>query len=211
MRRLPEGLQDKLLDTYMMAVDVIVLNVVWLLVSLPIITAFPAVMGLMYATNRLAHGKAVHWRMFFEGFRTHFWLGWRWGLLNLFVVAVLYSNLLYYAQMSADWVIWVRAVFIALTVFWLSLQMYALPLLLEQEKPQIRRALVNSLVIFIRRPLYTLWQALVIATIATISTFVMPPAWFFVSGSLIAYLANRSTVNSIQKLAPAAANTAEPD
>lgn len=202
MRRLPEGLQNQLLDTYLMAADFIVLNVIWFVVSIPIITAFPALMGLVYTTNRLAHDKTINWRLFFEGFRTYFWLSFRWGLLNLIVVIVLFSNLLFYTQVTGDWVIWVRAIFITLMTFWLSLQMYVLPLLLEQEKPQLRRAFANSLVILIRRPVYTLWQALVIGIIAALSTFIIQPAWIVVSASLITYLANRSTINSIRKLAP---------
>ena len=187
MRWLPEGLQDQLLDTYLTAGPIIVFNVIWFLVSLPVITIFPSLMSLFYTTNRLAHGKSADWHLFFEGFRTYFWLSWRWGLLNLFVLTILFSNLWFYARQNGDWVIWVRAIFIALTISWLSLQMYVLPLLLEQEKPQILRALSNSLIIFIRRPVFTLWQALVIGVIAAISTFIIGPAWIFVSAGLIAY------------------------
>jgi hypothetical protein len=39
-------------DAYLAAIPLIVLNVTWFLISLPVVTIFPALASLFYATNR---------------------------------------------------------------------------------------------------------------------------------------------------------------
>lgn len=73
----------RLLDVYILVLSLMPLNIAWTLLSLPLVTAFPALLGLVYATNRLAHDQHVTWRTVLEGSRRYFWVGWRWGIICL--------------------------------------------------------------------------------------------------------------------------------
>ncbi len=198
---IPDGLTERLTDAYLAAIPLIVFNVLWFVTTLPIVLAFPAAGALFYATNTLAHDKGADWRTFIEGFRAHFWLSWRWGLLNGFVFAVLGTNLLFYgAQVDSAWVRLARTVVLVLLIFWSVLQLYTFPLLLEQADVRLRVALRNSMVIVLKRPVATLVLIAEIAVIAGVSTLVIQPAWIFVTASVCTYLANRAVIDSIRRI-----------
>src|SRR5215207_4336229 len=96
-------LRDKLVDAYVAVIPLIVLNLLWFVVSLPLITAIPATYALFYATHQLALTQSADWHTFFEGFRRYFWHSWIWGLLNVFVAAILISNLIFYSAATTEW------------------------------------------------------------------------------------------------------------
>jgi uncharacterized membrane protein YesL len=196
-----DSLTESLTDVYLATIPLIVLNALWFVTALPIVTAIPATGALFYVTNRMAHGKAADWRAYFAGFRAHFWLSWRWGLLNVFVFAILGSNLLFYrVQDDSGWVRMAQTVVVVLLLFWIVLQLYTFPLLLEQADVRLRVALRNSMVIVLKRPVATLVLIAEIGTIVGLSTFVIQPAWIFITASLCAYLANRAVIAAIQRI-----------
>jgi uncharacterized membrane protein YesL len=198
---IPDGVTEGFADAYIAAIPLIVFNVLWFVTSLLIITLLPATGALYYATSYVAHGKGADWRTFFEGFRAHFWLSWRWGLLNVFIFAVLGSNLLFYgAQVDMAWAKLAQTVVLVLLVIWGILQLYTFPLLLEQADVRLRTALRNSVVIVIKRPVATVLLIAEVAIIVGLSTFVIQPAWIFISASLCAYLANRAVISSIRSI-----------
>jgi uncharacterized membrane protein YesL len=166
------------------------------------VTAAPAAGALIYATNRIAHGKPANASTFFEGFRLYFWRSWGWGALNIVVVTILVSNYIFYGQFDETVMVWARALVITVSFLWLSLQMYTFPLMFEQEKPHLRTALRNSLVLLLKRPFYTMGMALLVAVIILVSSLLILPLWGFVSASACAYLANRTTVSSLARIAP---------
>lgn len=193
-------LRDKLIDAYVALIPLIVLNFVWFLISLPLVTAIPATGGLIYATNQLAHGRPADWHTLLEGFRRYFWQSWLIGLVNVALVAVFTSNFLFYSFIDSSWVMLARGAVIVLALLWLALQIHLFPMLIEQEHPHIRLALRNSLVIIMKRPLFTLGVTLGIALLAWATTTFIQPAWFFVSASGCAFFANQATLNSISKI-----------
>ncbi|MFN8450048.1 MAG: YesL family protein [Anaerolineae bacterium] len=205
-----QSMRDQAIDAYMAAIPLIVLNVLWFIALLPIVTAVPATGALFYATNRLAHGKSADTRVFIEGFRRYFWRSWLWGVLNIFVAAVLVSNFVFYGQFDDSWAIWTRAVVIALALVWVAIQLYTFPLMIEQEKPLLRQALRNSVVILLRRPVYSFGIAIVIVLIAALSTLLILPLWVLLSGSVCAYLANRATLSSIMRITGKPSLTSSP-
>ena len=178
----------------------VVLNLLWALLTVLIIPAVPAATGLYYATNQLAHQHPVNWRTFFKGIRTHFWLGWRWGVMNLVVLIVLAVNFRFYGGLSAAWAVWAQGLFLGLACLWGLLQIYTFPLLLEQADRRMQTALYNSLVLFVRQPAFTLGLILVLASFIALSTLVLPPAWLFLTASVSAFLANQSAIYLINKL-----------
>ncbi len=180
--------------------ELVVWNLLWLIFSLLLVTAPPAAAGLYYATNRLAHGKKANWRDFFTGLRQHFWMSWRWGLINLVVFFVLVSNYLFYGGFDGMWVTWVQGVFLALIALWLLLQTYTFPLLLEQNDRRLRVAMRNSFVLYLKRPGFSLGVGLINLALIYLSTTLLMPAWVILTASLCAYLANRATLHLVAEL-----------
>ncbi len=198
---LDQTLRDKLIDAYVALIPLIILNVIWFLISLPIVTAIPATGGLIYATNKLANGHSANWRTLLEGFRLYFWRSWIIGIANVLLVAIFSTNFIFYSFADSEWVVWARGMIIVLALFWLAVQIYMFPLLIEQEHPRTQLALRNSLVIIIKRPLFTLGVTLGIALLAWGTTIIIQPAWIFITASACAFFANQATISSIAKIA----------
>jgi uncharacterized membrane protein YesL len=194
-----QALQDELWIAYYRSIDLILTNLIWFLFSVLIVTAVPALGGLFYATNQIAHGGSGNWRTFWEGFRRYFWLSWRWGLINAAVLALLGVSLWFYGQVETSWAIGVRVLLIGLSVVWIESQLFTFPLLLEQADQRFIVALRNSGVIFLRWPGTALGATLQIVIVALLSVLFFPPAWIFISASLCVYFANRAVVTSVQK------------
>jgi uncharacterized membrane protein YesL len=203
--RKPGGLWfvDWIVDAYYSLGPIFLMNLLWFVFSLPVITVPPAYGALVYSTNLIARDESVSWRTFMEGFRLHFWRSWRWFGLNLFVVVVSLSNLYFYRQFDAPWVEWVQGLVLALTMFWGLLNIYTFPLLMEQTDRRIKVALRNSLVLFIRRPLVGLGTAIFIVVLFLVSLRFAWPAWIVIVPSLAAYLANRAAIYVVDQLSGA--------
>ena len=192
--------RETLINLYYDLVPLVSLNIIWFLLTLPIVTAFPAAAGLYYATNQLAHQKGAGWKTFFDGFRIHFWLSWRWGLLNVIIILVAVSNIQFYGQLKAEWSVWLRGVIIGLSILWGIITLYTFPFLLEQEKQRLSTALRNSMVLLATRPAPVLSVAFLSLMLAVLSTVIALPAWFFFTASLSVYLANKVVIDSVKKL-----------
>lgn len=198
--KLLSSVKGALNDLYFDIIPLMVANILWVICSLPIITAVPALFALFYTANQLTHNNPGSWRTFFHGFRIYLWRSWYWGLANLIVIPLLIVNMTYYSNLQEVWVPWVQTLVVVAAVFWAALQIYSIPLLFEQEQFNFRLALRNSLVIWLRRPLYSLGVSLIVALLVLISTFIYPLLWLFVTAGLIAWLANKSTTHVIQVL-----------
>lgn len=195
-----DELRDALFNAYINSIPLIIINVAWFVLTLPVITAIPALGGLFYATNHMAHQRAASWQTFLEGIRSCFWLSLRWGLMNLVMFGLLGLSIWFYAQVKESWAAVVRPLVVSMLILWMLLQMYTFPLLLEQEDQRLVTALRNSAVIWVKRPLFSLMQAAILAVMFVVSTYWMGPAWIFITGSLGAYLANRAVIDSIAQI-----------
>jgi uncharacterized membrane protein YesL len=191
-----------LIDAYYSFTALIIWNLLWFAFTVLIVTAPPAAAGLYYATNRLAHHEPTDWRSFFTGFRTYFWSSWRWGLLNLVIGLAVGTNVWYYAKIEAAWGVWVQGLFAGGLALWVLVQLYTVPLLIEQERQHVRLALRNSAVLFLRRPAFSLSLSVVLMLMIGVSTFLLPPAWLMFTASLCAYLANQGALYLINDLVP---------
>jgi uncharacterized membrane protein YesL len=194
-----KNLQGMLVDAYINFIPLIVLNVIWFLLSLLLVTIPPALFGLHYAVNRLVHQRDADWRVLLEGVRLHFWRSWRWGLANLIVLPLLAVNIFFYSFEETLWAVPARLITIGLLVTWMCIQIYVIPLVMEQRDQRLRVAFRNAFVICLKRPLYTLGYLLLFAIIIAFSVIV-GPSWVFITVSLCAYIANRATINSIARL-----------
>ena len=65
--------------------DLMVSNVLWVLLMVPIVTIPPAFAGLYYATSQLAHNESVTRQIFFKGFKKYFLASYKWFFFNVIV------------------------------------------------------------------------------------------------------------------------------
>lgn len=168
--------------------ELLVINILWVLMMLPVITAPGAIAGLFYATNKLAKNEPFNARTFFEGFRNYFWLSWRWTILNFVVCITLYINYVFYLSMEGSNRKWLTGIVIGLGVIWAMLQLYIFPLLIEQSNKRLLVAVRNSVLLFFRHPGPTYAIAAVLFLFALISIWLFGIPWLIFLGSLSAYL-----------------------
>lgn len=172
----------------------------WVLISIPIVLAAPAIGGLFYATNQLVHDKDGSLSVFWEGVKIYLWPSYRWGFLNLVVAFLLSLNIWFYGNWEWRVAAYLRVAFIVFAIFWATLQIYTFPFIIEQEEPLLKMSLRNSFIATARFPLQSFGFVVLIAVIVLVSTLVFPPLWIVISVSLIAYLSNRHTLSIIDKL-----------
>lgn len=207
MSMLDKLLRDRLVDAYVGAIPLITLNLLWFVVSLPVVTLIPATGALFYATHQLADIQSADWRTFFEGFRRYFWQSWGWGLLSVLLGLLIYSNLSYYSVSDEAWVLFARVIVMLVSIVAVAVQLYTLPVLFEQEKPSLRQAMRNSAVLLLKRPLSSLAVTVLVLGIAAASTFIVTAAWILISGSGCAFIANLGALNAIRTVTGKSAET----
>jgi uncharacterized membrane protein YesL len=204
----PRTVRDVLWDTYYDLIPLIVTNLLWFVLTLPIVTAFPAAAGLSYAANQVVKGKSVNWRTFFEGFKEYLGYSYKWGFLTLITYAVLLIALSFYNAIDASWAVALTALSFAFVILWTIIQLYALPLVFEQVEKSLLMALRNSLVLLLKRPLATFGLLLGIVAIAAIS-IILPPLVFVISPALASYFISKNISKSLQIFRKQAAEESE--
>jgi uncharacterized membrane protein YesL len=171
-----------------------------ILLAIPAFGFPPALAALWHVANRVADGKSIHWRDYFDGFRRYFWMGWSMALLNVVVSALVLVNVVAYGpsnpfglpfDLGANVTGIVRGVFVVVGVLWLVFQMYPMAMLLEQEDQRLRLALRNSFFVFIASPGFALVMALLLLLVIAISLF-LPLLLLAFTFSLIAVVCNQA-------------------
>ncbi|MGQ9684224.1 MAG: hypothetical protein ACUVX9_16965 [Anaerolineae bacterium] len=141
-----------------------VAGVLLLLVLLP-----PATAGMWYLTNQVAHHKTVEFRMMWDGARMYATKSWLHALLNIAVAALVYVNISFYGAIDAQWAVIVRGLFIGLAVLWVLIQIYVMPMLMEQQEPKFFLALRNAAFMTFASPIVTLLVGVLMVAIAALS------------------------------------------
>jgi uncharacterized membrane protein len=207
----PKPIKATLADIYYEFGSLFVVNVLWVLTSLLIITAPPAFAALVYSTNELARGESIGWRTFFEGFKKNLWVGWKWALINIVVSAIMLVNLQFYAQFDTNWSPWVRGVMIGVYFTWGLLNMYTMPMLIEQNKKSFRMALRNAAVLYATRPFVLLGVSLLTLALSILSIIYFLPAFVIILASVCSYLISRITIDTVKMVNKKAEQKAEED
>jgi hypothetical protein len=156
-----------------------------------------ATLGLFYYANRRARGEITDLHDFWAGVKTYWKVAYRWGLLNLFILFFLVGDAYLLGTMGETPAFrFAQGLYVTLTVFWILLQLYTLPFLIEQEKPSISAALRNAAVMIGRNPLFS------VVFIALLSAVLLAGALLFmlifpVGAALVAVAANRAVLNRL--------------
>ncbi len=185
-------------DTWLDLWSALVCNITWLLACILILPGPPATLALYYYANQTVRGEAIYVSDFFKAIPRYWKVSWRWGIVNLIVLAILAGDV--YLTRSPDPTtagLFFRGVYFTLLAFWFLIQLFTLPFLLEQEKPGVFQALRNSMVMIGRNPLFSL--SLLILLLLTLSlgivVFMLSVA---LGGFFVALVGNRAVLGQIQ-------------
>ena len=133
-------------DTWGDLLTAAIVNLLWLVFTMVIVTAPPAALALFYVGNRLAHGEPTDPRDFLQALGRYFRTGWRWGLIQAIVLFILIGDVLLSGLLGGDSAAGrlAQGLYLVGLAIWLLLQLYVLAFLFEQESPSVWLALRNG-------------------------------------------------------------------
>ncbi len=174
-------------------------NLLWLMLSLPIVTAPAAWAGLIRLSRTAQTAPSVNLDEFWQGFRDNLRRGFVLGVLNLVVVGINVVNLAAYWTQPGVGATVLRWVWLLALLVWFSIQLYLWPLFYEMKEPTLRGAFRNAAVMVYLNPLFTLGLWLVILPLVILSTFLFAVAWILITGGLLAAIANAAVLDRLEK------------
>ena len=167
-------------------------QLLWIGLCLPVVTIPAAFAGMYYIMHQLANGESLEWRTFFEGIKLYFWPAMRWAGINLLVIASLGLYTLFLISSvnisGQDWVQAASGIPFGLLVIWLAVNAFTFPFMLVQENPSYRMALRNSLILYLKWPVYALAFILVNAVVIGLSVWLVIP-WLILTTSFTTLMA----------------------
>ena len=178
----------------------LVVHLLFLLGCLLVIPGPPAALALFYFGNRIAHEEVTGLPDFLHAIRRYWAPAWRWGLLNLLVLALLAGDY-YFTGMLAGPTRIVRllqGLYLTLLAVWLVLQIFLPPFLFEQQQPSVLQALRNAFVFVGRNlgPALLLVLLLTLVLAAGIFAFMLT---FVFGGALIVFASNRLVLQQLER------------
>ena len=174
-----------------MGLELVLINLLWVLLSLTVIGFPPATAALFTVAGDMAYRRSTGWRTFLRAARAQFWTGWRWAIFNGVAIGIAALNIWFYSGIASQWAGLLGFVWIALLMIWIAVELYSFPLLLEQERPSVRLAARNALALTVRYPAFTLVHALIAGAILFVSAL-LPYLWVLVTAGLLAFLYARA-------------------
>ena len=163
----------------------------------------PAAAGIHYWANRLVKEERVEFAHFWEGLRTYWWPATKLFLISVVGFYLLFVNALFYLRseitvLQIFGVIWLYGIY-----FWMSMQIYQLPLLIEQEDKRLRLVLRNSFFLSLSNFLPTL-VVIVVCTFLTVLSMGLTLLIAMITGALVVLIANRALLTLLEKYRPSA-------
>lgn len=187
-------------DTWHDLWSVLVCNIVWLISIFLIIPGPPVTLALNYYANQIAHDESINVTDFFKAIPRFWLIGWRWGILNLIVLGILLGDIVLSSYQSKTQIsVFMSGIYFTLVIFWLLLQTFTLPFLLEQTNPSVFLAFRNGISMIGKNPLFSVSFLLLLLFTLTLGTiaFMLSVA---LGGAFVAFAGNRAVLNRLGKL-----------
>jgi uncharacterized membrane protein YesL len=161
----------------------LLVTIAWLLPFLPT-PGNVALGGLAY----IAAGPDVpHFAAFRESLRTHWKLALRCLPVSLVILIALVANTYFYVVFSSGWLRFVSVLWLYGTLFWLSLHIYFVPLLVHVEQPRLVNLYRRSAFVALGHPGYTIVLLIALLAISLLSV-VFVPVYVLLAGSLVSLI-----------------------
>ncbi len=168
------------------------------LLILMVVAPNPAAVGIHNYANQLVKEEHVDFSLFWEGLRRY----WAKGLL-LFAISVLgfvllFANAAFYLRSDNQilrivGIIWIYAIYV-----WLSMQIYMLPLLVEQQEKRIWYVVRNAALLALDSPLVTFVLLLLLLVLTGLS-LVVPVLISLITAALIGVIQHRAVLTLLEK------------
>ncbi|MFZ5916669.1 MAG: DUF624 domain-containing protein [Chloroflexota bacterium] len=176
-------------------------NLLWLALSLPLITAPAAGAGLYYFVALTIRGEEPSLASFWDGFRRYFVRSGALAALNLAVLIVLLVNFLFYLGQANEGVRLIAIPMFYLLVLWLCVQTYLAPLMLQaewwpdarQDRPGPWALFKRAIRLTLAEPAFTLFVALAVLAWMALSVALAGPI-LILSAAGVALIRTRATL-----------------
>ena len=177
---------------------ILIIQVLFLLGTVLIVTAPPVTLALFFYGNQIAHGERTTERDFLQAIRRYWKPAWRWGLINLLTIGVLTGDYYLIGNMVANssQAYLIQGFYLTALASWLLLQLFTLPFLFEQEQPSVLQALRNAAVFIGRNLILVLILTLLLVVSLTAGMLVFMLTLVF-GGALIAFASNHAVLDHL--------------
>lgn len=175
--------------------DIMVLNFLWVLCCIPIVTAGAATTAVYYVTLKLARDEeGAVFASFFKSFRENFRQSTIIWLLMLLLGAIIGFDFYFFLmlQQQSAFRTAMLSVFGAFGVIYLCMSLYVFPLQARFYNP-VRRTLINALFMSLRHLLHTGAVLAIFVSIPLLALFVIPfliPILFLFGFPMMAFAAS---------------------
>jgi uncharacterized membrane protein YesL len=159
-------------------------NILWVLLSLPVITApaaWAALVKMSFLTQTTPSGSLGD---MWEAFRTYLRQGLIMGVVNILLVGITVYNLITYWNDNSTVFVVLRGLWFLILALWLMVQFYMWPLYFAMKQPTLAGALRNAVVMVLLNPGFTLSLWLVVILIVLVSTVFFVPLILLTGGAL---------------------------
>jgi hypothetical protein len=170
---------------------------IWLL-SLFLLIPLSIVSGaLIFITNQISRGVAVTWAHFALGLRSYWSKSLIVGVINFVALILILANIQFYAfALEGAWTNIAVIIWIVVGVYWLLVQLFWFPMILELENERVFLALRNALAMVLISPMFTLTLAVVLVLVVALSIALTVPLLLF-TASLFGLISNHATRSRI--------------
>jgi uncharacterized membrane protein YesL len=171
----------------------VVANVLWLLMSLPIVTWPAATAGLFALIRRVVTEElddaTLETRIgdFWDGFRAHWQRGTLVTLLDLAGVGIIVVAFIFYGRSSVEALRWLVGPIALVLIAWLAANLYVYPLLLHRRLSSAWEVLREALLVALAYPLTSL-SLLITSLVLAVPAIVLAGPVLFVFFSAMATL-----------------------
>ncbi len=204
-------------------VVLIVMNIVWTLVALlasaPLLLLgqtdlilglalsfvlfwlLPIVTGaLCFVANQVTRGNAIGWHTFADGLKRYWLKSVVVAAIGIVALILIATNILFYTvQLQGAWTNFAVSIWAVLGIYWLIVQIYWFPMLLELESERIFLSLRNALALPIITPGFSLTILVVLTVLAVLCTITAVPLALFMA-ALFLLIANRATRSRLEMI-----------
>lgn len=180
---------------------VVFCSLVWLFLVLLIIPGPPATLALFDMADRIARREhLLEFRDYLRAVWQRFGVGWRWGAVNLLVVAVVLIDIRVVPQMVSPTVaVYLQLFFTMALTLWIVVNWYALAFLFQQKEASLRQALRNGVVLLLQNPLFTLVLVVITAVLIGLSLVLVIVNLLF-GPMLVALISTHAVLNRLEPL-----------
>jgi uncharacterized membrane protein YesL len=158
----------------------LLVTIAWMLLFLPT----PGNVALSGLALVAAGTDAPRFAQFRTSLRAHWRLALRCLLLSLIVLVALMANVYFYAVLSSGWLRFISIIWLYGTLFWLSLHLYLVPLLVYVSEPRLVDLYRRAAFVALGHPAYTFMLLIALLIVGFVSV-VFLPVYVLVTGVFV--------------------------